>query len=47
MIKLIPDDNDIARYAVPSKINKKTGRLNGVAFLLRERTRGVPVGLLP
>lgn len=35
MIKLIPDDNDIARYAGPSKINKKTGRLSGAAFLLR------------
>lgn len=31
----VSDDKDIARYASPSKINKKTGRPIGKAFLLR------------
>ena len=34
--KLIPDDNDIARYASRTKINPRTGRLKGSAFHLRE-----------
>ena len=33
---MIPDDNDIARYAGWSKISHKTGRLKGSAFHLRE-----------
>lgn len=30
----LPDNNDIARYAGLTKINDKTGRLSGAAFLL-------------
>ena len=33
---MVPDDNDIARYAGRSKVNPKTGRLRGSAFYLKE-----------
>ena len=33
---MIPDDNDMARYAGGSKISPKTGRPKGSAFHLKE-----------